>query len=155
MKKKIVIAADHGGFELKNILVEWLKKEGHTVIDQGTNSKESVDYPDYARAVATAISTGEATEGILICSSGVGMSIAANRFPGIRASLCYNEEIAVHTRMHNLSNVICLGAHYVSEDEAKKITSAWLKTKHGKKDRYIKRAFLIDEYSAPRCSGCF
>lgn len=155
MKKKIVIAADHGGVKLKKELVEWLTKQDYSVVDLGTDSEESVDYPDYARAVAMAISSGEAKEGILICSSGVGMSIAANRFPGIRASLCYNEEIAAHTRMHNLSNVLCLGAHYLDEDQAKKITSAWLSTKHGKKDRYIKRAFLMDENAAPRCSGCF
>lgn len=155
MKKKIVIGADHGGFELKQKLIPWLEKKGYVVTDVGVYSAERSDYPEIAANVASIISSGQTKEGILICSSGVGMSIAANRTMGIRASLCWNEKIAKHTREHNLSNILCLGAQNQSEEEAKKIADAWLKTKHGEESRYIKRVEMIDENSIPRCPGCF
>jgi ribose 5-phosphate isomerase B len=154
-KKRIVIAADHGGYELKEKLVPWLKKEGYKVEDLGTDSKKSVDWPLYAFKAATKIASGEYKEGILICTSGIGMSIAANRIPRVRASLCYNEEIAKHTREHNASNVICLGAGYLSEARAKKILKAWLNTKHSVKARYKRRNFMVDELAMPKCPGCF
>ena len=155
MKKKIAIGSDHGGFQLKQALIPWLKEKGYEAHDFGTHSAERADYPDIAAQVAAAVSSEEYKEGILICSSGVGMSIAANRVPGVRASLCYNEKIAVHTREHNWSNVLCLGAHYTDEKSAKKITETWLATKHGTEPRYARRVEMIDENVIPRCPGCF
>ena len=154
MKKEIVIAADHGGYELKQKLISWLKKEKFKVNDFGTDSPERVDYPEYAARVGLAIASGAYSQGILICSSGVGMSIGANRYPGVRASLCYNEKIAKHTREHNQSNVLCLGAQYLKEEEAIKILKAWLETKPTKEKRYQERTAMLDEMGLPSCSGC-
>lgn len=155
MKKKIVIGADHGGFELKQKLKSWLEKKDYVVTDVGVYSTERADYPEIAASVASLVSSGQIKEGILICSSGVGMSIAANRTMGVRASLCWDEKIAKHTREHNLSNILCLGAQNQSEEEARKIADAWLTTKHGKEPRYLKRVEMIDENAIPRCPGCF
>ncbi|MBD3244376.1 MAG: ribose 5-phosphate isomerase B [Candidatus Moranbacteria bacterium] len=155
MTKKIAIAADHGGYKLKEQIKKWLKKQDYQVLDQGTDSEESVDYPVFAAKASVLITSGQADLGILICSSGVGMSIAANRFAGVRASLCCNKEMAKHTREHNLSNVLCLGAHYLKKNEAFEILEAWLNEKPGKKSKYLKRSEMLDELAAPGCAGCF
>jgi len=118
-EKKIVIASDHGGFKLKKSLVDVLTREGYKVLDKGTDNAEcSVNYPDYAAKVARAIQAGEADKGILICTSGVGMSIAANRYPFIRGALVFNREMAQLCRAHNDANVLIFGAKFIKEAEA-------------------------------------
>lgn len=127
--KKILIASDHAGFNLKEDLKKHLINKGLGVKDLGTDSLESCDYPAYAGALAELISKKRYSRGILICKTGIGNSIVANRFFGVRASLCYNVETARLTREHNDSNVLVLGAGFVSSKEAKKILDVWLDTK--------------------------
>lgn len=129
--RKLWIAADHAGFELKQQLVAHFKSLGvFEVIDLGTSSKESVDYPDYANLVCENLQHSNATDGvgILICGSGQGMAIRANKHPGIRAALCWNTEIAQLSRAHNNANILCMGSRFVSLDLAIKISKAFLDT---------------------------
>lgn len=126
-EKKILIASDHAGFPLKKILIEQLTKSGFKITDLGCNSAEkSVDYPDYAEKLCKKLKN---EFGILICGSGIGISIAANRFKHIRAALCHNVKAAKLTRAHNDANVLCLGARMVSEKTALAITKNFLSTK--------------------------
>ena len=124
--KPIHLGADHGGYALKSAVISFLKKAGHSVVDAGTNSKDSVDYPDFARPVCNAILEGQADLGILICTTGVGMSIAANRFPGIQAALLHDAATAATTRQHNNTNVICLAGATLSAADAAKVITAYL-----------------------------
>ncbi|MGC9363796.1 MAG: ribose 5-phosphate isomerase B [Fidelibacterota bacterium] len=124
----IAFGADHGGAELKKALIEYTRAEGHHVIDCGTSGTESVDYPDYARAVTKLVTTKQAARGVLICTTGVGMSMAANKVRGIRAALVCNEKVASLTRRHNDSNVICFGALYTKAEDARKMLAIWLNT---------------------------
>ena len=112
-KKTVSIAADHGGVELKGALVGLLKERGFSVDDKGSFTKDSVDYPDYAKLVCDDVTKGKSSFGILVCTSGIGMSIAANKIAGIRAALCHNADCAKFSRLHNNANVICMGAKYV------------------------------------------
>ncbi|MDR3247712.1 MAG: ribose 5-phosphate isomerase B [Treponema sp.] len=125
---KIMIGNDHGGYRLKQIVVESLRFRGIEVEDIGTDSEEIVRYPYYASRVAKAVAAGEVDRGILICSTGIGMSIAANRHRGIRASLCTSTYMGKMTRAHNNSNVLCLGGKTTGEFEALDILNAWLDT---------------------------
>lgn len=128
--KSIVIGSDHGGFALKDSLVKYMQRSlGMRVKDMGTFSEESCDYPQYAYAVAQAVSAGKFSRGILICKSGIGNSIVANKLPRVRAALCYNETAAELSRQHNDSNVLVLGSRFVDEATAKKILKVWLTTK--------------------------
>ncbi|RKY60579.1 MAG: ribose 5-phosphate isomerase B [Candidatus Neomarinimicrobiota bacterium] len=124
----IAIGSDHGGIELKSALIQYARQLGHTVTDCGTFGPESVDYTDYAQIVAKKVTDGEAERGILICKSGIGMSISANKVRGIRAALVYNEEVAALSRKHNDANIICFGASFVDIESAKKRLNIWLKT---------------------------
>jgi len=127
MKKyKIAVGADHAAFALKNELVAYLQELGHYVTDMGTHSESSVDYPDFAHAVCTAIEQGEQELGVLCCGSGVGISIAANRHQGIRAGLAWNTDIAALIRQHNDANVICFGARFTAPYFAKRMLDAFL-----------------------------
>ncbi|WP_395733216.1 ribose 5-phosphate isomerase B [Prosthecobacter sp.] len=135
---KLAIAADHGGVELKNAVVAHLKSAGYGVEDLGVNSHDSVDYPDYAEVVAGKVLSGEADAGILVCTTGIGMCIAANRHAGIQASLVADAQTAAITREHNNSNVLCLSGKNTSETTANEIVDAWLKTpfaggRHGRR----------------------
>ncbi|MCB1091027.1 MAG: RpiB/LacA/LacB family sugar-phosphate isomerase, partial [Verrucomicrobiae bacterium] len=121
----VIIGADHGGFTLKEAIVSHLKARGVPVEDIGTYSTESVDYPDYAHQVAGAVATGRFPFGILCCTSGVGMSIAANRHPGVQASVVFDADDAVITRQHNNSNVLCLSGAKTSAEKAAEIVDAW------------------------------
>ncbi len=123
---KIVIGADHGGFELKQEIAALLVEEGHIVHDVGCHSLDSVDYPDFADRVVSAITSGEFENGILICGTGIGMSIAANRNRKIRAAVCHDEYTAAMSREHNNANILCLGARVLKQEEAKKIVRVWL-----------------------------
>ncbi len=125
---KIAIGADHAGFVLKEKIKEKLLREGHQVEDVGTHSSESVDYPDFARQVAAKVSSGEAERGILVCYTGVGMSIAANKVPGVRAALGVNTEEVQLTRRHNNANVLTLGAILTTPEAAAPLVDAFLNT---------------------------
>src|SRR5438874_10466930 len=127
----VAVGADHAGFPLKQHLKEWLVVEGHRVVDAGTNSSDSVDYPDYAAAVARAVSAGEAERGLLVCGTGIGMAIAANKVSGIRAGVCADVETARLSRQHNDLNVLALAGRATSEDGAVAIVRAWLETPFG------------------------
>ncbi|MFA5092612.1 MAG: ribose 5-phosphate isomerase B [Candidatus Omnitrophota bacterium] len=141
---KLLIASDHAGFDLKVKLINYLEKKGMGIKDLGTYSKERCDYPLYAYALAKGISSGKFKRGILICKSGIGNSIVANRLKGVRAALCHNVKITKLSREHNDSNVLVLGSAFVNADLAKKMIIAWLATKF-LGGRHLKRVKLIDK----------
>ena len=126
--RPILLASDHAGFALKEDLKLYLEKKGIKTKDYGTYSIDSCDYPVYAYALAKDISKKKYSRGILICKTGIGNSIVANRLPGVRASLCYNVEAAKLTRQHNDSNVLVLGSGFVNKKKAKEILDVWLTT---------------------------
>ncbi|MEY3178916.1 MAG: hypothetical protein RLZZ390_228 [Bacteroidota bacterium] len=125
---KIAIGSDHAGFGYKSGVKDHLEKAGHEVVDHGTFSEASCDYPDYAHAVASAVEKGEADFGILICGSANGVCMTANKHAGIRAALCWEKEIAVLARSHNNANVICLPARFVSMDAALEMADVFIAT---------------------------
>ena len=130
-KEKIAIASDHAGVELKAIISALLEAEGFLVADLGPSDPEtSVDYPDYGQAVARMVSEGEVERGILICGTGIGMSITANKFAGVRAALVHDSFTAKATKEHNNANILVLGARVVSADLAKKLVKLWLTTEY-------------------------
>jgi ribose 5-phosphate isomerase B len=124
----VALGADHAGFPLKQHLKEWLVSEGHRVLDAGTHSSESVDYPDFAAWVARVVNTGEAHRGLLVCGTGIGMALAANKVPGIRAGVCADVETARLSRRHNDLNVLALAGRSTSREDAVAILRAWLET---------------------------
>lgn len=123
---KFYIATDHAGIDLKNFTVDLLRAKGHEVIDLGPFDRERVDYPDFAVKVCTNVLANPGSQGILICGSGIGMSMAANRFPGIRAALCHDAYTASVARGHNDANVLCFGERIVGQGVAESIVNAWL-----------------------------
>ncbi len=125
---KIAIASDHGGLELKNQIADYLKCKQHEVVDFGTFSKDSCDYPDFARAAAQAVADGQCQRGIVVCTTGIGVSIVANKVKGVRCALCTNEDMATMTRRHNNANVLAVGQKYVDFPLAQKIVDAFLDT---------------------------
>ncbi len=125
---KIAIASDHRGVKIKNRLIQSLTAAGYDVIDQGTDSDQPVDYPDYARVVAEKVSRGEAERGVLICGTGIGMSIAANKFDGVRAASCYDEVMVEMSRRHNDVNVLCLPGDLIGDRPVDDLVKMWLKT---------------------------
>jgi ribose 5-phosphate isomerase B len=127
--KSIVIASDHAGFGLKEKLKPYLEAKGLKIKDLGTNSEERCDYPNFAYVLAKQISQKKFKKGILICKSGIGNSIVANRLPGVRAALCYNVKAARLSRQHNDSNVLVLGSSFVNASSARRIVDIWLSTK--------------------------
>ena len=143
---KIAIGADHGGFALKQKVIALLKRKRHTVVDYGTYSSESVDYPCYAAQVARAVAQKKVARGILICKTGIGNSIVANKVKGVRAALCYNEQAACLSRQHNDANVLVLGARFTGFTKAQKIISIWLVAKFegGRHRRRIKQIERIE-----------
>ena len=125
---KVALGSDHAGFSLKENIKLYLTEEGYGVEDFGTETPSSCDYPDYAKKVADAVTCGSSKFGILICGTGIGMSIVANKTRGIRAALCYCQEIARLARSHNHANVLCLAARFLSESQARQIVSTFLTT---------------------------
>ena len=123
---KFYIATDHAGVDLKDYTLKLLKEKGHEVVDLGPYSKERVDYPDYAVKVAQSVLNDTAAQGILICGSGIGMSMAANRFHGIRAALCHDAYTAQVARGHNDANILCFGERIVGQGVAESILDAWI-----------------------------
>ena len=136
---KIVIGSDHGGYELKQEVMDHLKKRGIEVIDVGCYSAESCDYPVYAKPVTEAIQNGDADLGILICGTGIGMSMAANKEKGIRAALCHDTFSAKATREHNNANILCMGARVVGPGLALMIIDTFIDTPFAKDERHIRR----------------
>ena len=130
-KRIVAIGADHGGYELKEALKSELKSSGFEISDLGTNSKDAVDYPDFAHAVAEAVSTGKAWRGIMIDGAGIGSCIVANKVPGVRAGMAYDYSSAVNSREHNDTNVLTLGAGLIGVNLAKQIVKTWLTTEFG------------------------
>lgn len=126
---RIAIGSDHGGYEYKEQIVSHLKEKGYECVDVGTYSTDSCDYPVIAKAVTTKITTGEADRGILICGTGIGMSIVANKVKGIRAALCGDTFSARASRAHNNSNVLCLGERVIGINLAMDIVDIWLESK--------------------------
>lgn len=144
---KIAIGSDHAGFDEKEKLKKTLDGIGVEYTDMGTNSGESVDYPDYARKVGEAVAGGEYDKGILVCGSGTGMAIAANKVPGIRAAVAWNEEIARLSRQHNDTNVLSLAARYVPDEEQVKIVKTWLETdfEGGRHERRVEKIEPVEK----------
>jgi ribose 5-phosphate isomerase B len=124
--KKIAIGSDHAGFEYKEALKQWLEKNGYTVKDFGTHSTASADYPDFAHPVADAVEKKEFDLGVLVCGSANGVAITANKHQGIRAAICWTEELASLSRLHNDANIVCIPARFISYELAEQITSRFL-----------------------------
>jgi RpiB/LacA/LacB family sugar-phosphate isomerase len=124
----IAVAADHAGYALKEDVKAWLSAQGHTVLDFGTHSDAPVDYPDYAARVAQAVAAGSAAHGVLVCGTGLGMAMAANKVPGIRAASCADTHLARVSREHNDANVLTLGARITDPARAREILGTWLET---------------------------
>lgn len=143
----IVIGSDHGGFELKEELKAYLSELNISVADLGTQNSESVDYPDYAAKVARSIENGSADAGILVCGTGIGMCITANKFKGIRAAVLTNEFEAEMAKAHNNANVVCLGGRVLQMETAKKLVSIWLKTSYegGRHDRRLAKIAELEK----------
>ncbi|MBI4970303.1 MAG: ribose 5-phosphate isomerase B [Candidatus Omnitrophica bacterium] len=149
MDSKILIASDHGGIKLKADLVKFLKKLHVSVNDLGTNTEDSVDYPDYAIKLAKSVGKSKNQKGILICKSGIGMAISANKVRGVRAALCLNKKMAELSRQHNNSNILVLGAAFVPSKKAEGIVKAWLATQF-EGGRHEKRIKKITDYEGKR-----
>ena len=141
---KIAIASDHRGLKIKNRLIQSLQASGYQLFDQGTDSDQPVDYPDYARIVAEKVSKGEAERGILICGTGIGMSIAANKFEGVRAASCYDEVMVEMSRRHNDVNILCLPGDLIGDRSVDDLVKMWLKTEFDG-GRHLQRIEKITE----------
>ena len=142
--KKIVIGADHAGYELKNIVARHLSEKGYTVFDVGTDSADSCDYPIFADALCKKIQLGECELGILVCGTGIGMSIAANKHSGIRAACCSDTYSAKLTRQHNDANVLCFGARVVGEGLALELVDIFVDTEY-EGGKHARRVAMLDE----------
>ena len=142
---KVAIAADHGGYELKEMIAGYLEAMDVPTLDLGTNSPASVDYPEFGFACAEAIARGEADRGIVICGTGIGISIAANKVPGIRCALCTSIEMAKLSREHNDANMLALGGRTTDATLAFQIVDVWLNTEFAG-ERHARRVAMLDNY---------
>jgi RpiB/LacA/LacB family sugar-phosphate isomerase len=136
---RVAVGADHAGFELKEVIAAYLRHHGHEVIDKGTHGEEPVDYPDYAEAVGQAIVGGEAERGVLVCGSGVGASVSANKIPGIRAGLCHDTYSARQGVEHDDMNVLVLGARVIGMELARELVDQFLAAKFTGEERHRRR----------------
>lgn len=152
---KVAIGSDHAGFKAKESTKPLLEHLGLESIDEGTHSAESTDYPDYALAVAEAVARGEAERGILFCSSGIGMSIVANKVPGIRAALCHSPEIARLSRQHNDANVLVVGSNFLPQDSIEEIVKAFFGANFESGGRHERRVEKINHIDGHRSSEVF
>lgn len=143
---KLAIGSDHAGFESKERAKSDLLALGVEVVDKGTHSLDSVDYPDFAAAVARAVASGEVERGVLICGSGIGVSIAANKIPGARAALCWNEETTRLAREHNDANVLCFGARFIEPEQAARMVRLFLETEFagGRHTQRVEKLLALD-----------
>jgi len=144
---RIAIGSDHAGLELKLEIISVLKGLGHECTDYGTDTPQSVDYPDFGEKVSEAVSSGTVERGILICGTGIGMSIVANKFANVRAALCNELFSAKMSRLHNDANILVLGGRIIGKDLAKEIVRTWLTTpfEGGRHDNRLKRIHLIED----------
>jgi len=145
---QIIIGSDHGGYELKMLLIPFIEDMGYEVTDIGCDDITSVDYPDYALPLAERVAAGEFEQGIIICSTGIGAAICANKVKGIRCALCADETGARLTREHNDSNVLALGGRITGVELAKGIVSTWLSTDFSNEKKHMKRLVKITDYEA-------
>lgn len=141
---RIAIGSDHAGYKMKEIIVKYLQRKKYEFNDFGTHSEESVDYPDYARPVAEAVARGEFDRGIVICGSGVGVNITANKVKGIRAVLAYDTYTAKQSRQHGDCNVLALAGKKLTKAQGTKIVDAWLKTDFSGEERHLRRIRKIE-----------
>lgn len=140
----IAIGSDHAGYEMKLVLAEHLKERGYEVRDFGTDSTESCDYPDFAKKVAAAVVSGEAESGLLVCGTGIGMSIAANKVKGIRAAVLSDEFSAQATREHNDANILCLGARVIDNEKAIRLLDIFLDTPFSEGENHKRRISKLE-----------
>ncbi len=152
---RIALGCDHGGFPLKQRIVALVQAAGHEVVDCGTDSACSVDYPDYALKVGEKILSGAADRGVLLCGSGVGISVAANKIPGIRAGICHDTYSAHQGVEHDDMNVICLGARIVGEELAVELVAAFLKAQFTHEERHVRRLNKVLEIEREALEGKF
>lgn len=149
MKPKIGLASDHGGKELKRLVVDFLQLTDFEVIDYGVShdADKSVDYPDYARLLASDVSSGKIEKGIVICGTGIGMCIAANKFPNVRAASVWDEYTARMSRLHNNANVMCLGGRAINHHRAVELVKIWLETDYegGRHEERLKKIYEIEK----------
>ncbi len=147
---RIAIGSDHRGFQLKSRLIEYLRQQGHEIVDQGTNGSDSCDYPDYAQSVAECVSSQATERGILICGTGIGMAIAANKVPGVRAAPVQDELTAEMSRRHNDLNVLCLSADMLGQKNIENMVDVWLKTEFegGRHARRVEKIAQIEQASS-------
>lgn len=150
---KIALGCDHAAFEMKAQVAEELKEKGIEVLDFGTSGPESVDYPDYAAEVCEAILSGKADRGVLICGTGIGMSMAANKHRGIRAALCSEPLSARFSRLHNDANVLCMGARMIGPNMAQEILTVWLKTPF-ESGRHLNRINIFSDTKSIEKDSC-
>lgn len=141
---RVAIGSDHAGFELKRDLAGYLAQQGHEIVDLGAHSTAPVDYPDTAEAVATAVRNGQADRGLLVCGSGAGVSVAASKFPGIRAAVCHDTYSARQAVEHDDLNVLCLGARVIGPALARALTDAFLGATFTADERHLRRLAKID-----------
>ena len=146
---RVVLGSDHGGYETKLVAIEYLKENNIDFIDLGCYSKDSVDYSEYGIKVAEMVRDNIDTVGIVVCTTGIGISIAANKVKGIRAALCFNEKVAMMTRLHNNSNVLALPGAYLDKEETKKILHNFLTTEF-EGGRHTRRVDIISNYDNNR-----
>ncbi|MHB8780769.1 MAG: ribose 5-phosphate isomerase B [Candidatus Geothermincolia bacterium] len=144
---RLAVGSDHAGFELKEHLVRWLREAGHEVSDLGARSEDSTDYPDHAAAVGRAVSAGEAERGVLVCATGTGMAISANKFPGVRAAAANDLYLVTYARRHNDLNVLTLGARVIGTGYAEEILRAFLETpfEGGRHQRRVDKITALEE----------
>jgi ribose 5-phosphate isomerase B len=141
---RIAMGADHAGFDLKRDLAAAMAQQGHEILDVGTHTTAAVDYPDIAEAVATAIRNGQVDRGIIMCGSGAGVTVAANKFPGIRAAVCHDTYTAKQAVEHDDINVLCLGARVIGSALARLLTETFLAATFSAEDRHLRRLAKID-----------
>ena len=144
MVKRVALASDHAGFELKEKIATYLKEAGLKILDLGTHNEEPVDYPDFARAIGKALQQQQADRGILICGSGVGACVAANKMSTIRAGLCHDTYSAHQGVEHDDINVLCLGARVIGEELARELVSAFLSARFSGEERHVRRLAKIE-----------
>ena len=150
---RIAVGADHAGVPLKRALLALLEAEGHDTLDLGSDGPEPVDYPDFARAVGEAVARGEAERGLLVCGSGIGTSMAANKIPGVRAALSHDTYSARQGVEHDDVNVLCLGARVIGPDLAAEIVRAWLGARFSGEERHVRRLGKLRAIEARYCRG--
>lgn len=145
---RVFLGSDHAGFEMKEALKPYLRQRGIDVTDVGADSEESVDYPDYAEKVARAVSEGRADRGVLVCGSGIGMAMAANKVPGVRAAMVTDPELAKMMRLHNDGNVVTLGGRYIPLQTAEEILDAFFDTKFegGRHQRRVDKIAALERH---------